>query len=47
VTVHHGTILNALQPRPSARDHGKADFIQKWRMRDAMDAKPTNHVRLL
>lgn len=47
VTVHHGTILNALQPRPSARDHGKADFIPKWRMRDARVPKPADHVRLL
>jgi hypothetical protein len=47
VKVDHGTILNALQPRPSARDHRKTDLIPKWTMRHAIFLRTTNHRKFL
>jgi hypothetical protein len=47
VNVQHGTILNALQPRPSARDHSNTDLISKWRMHDARVTRSITHSSIL
>ena len=47
VKVQHGTILNALQRRPSARDHSKTDLISKWRMHDARVTRSINRSTTL
>jgi hypothetical protein len=47
VKVQHGTILNALQRRPSARDHNNADLISKWRMHDARVTRAINRSAIL
>jgi len=47
VKVHYGTVMNELQSAPSMRDQDRTDFLEKWRIDEALTRQATHDGTML